>query len=63
VIFRWLSHFQQKATARHAGRSPSGDTDAAQAKAVIANGGTGVRNLVAVILRERCALVSTLEQA
>jgi hypothetical protein len=35
----------------------------AQAQAVIADSGTGVRDLVGVILRERCAVVSTLEQA
>jgi hypothetical protein len=35
----------------------------AQAKALIADSGTGVRDLVGVILRERCAVVSTLEQA
>jgi hypothetical protein len=35
----------------------------AQAKVLIADGGTGVRDLVGVILRERCAVVSTLEQA
>ena len=35
----------------------------AQAKALIADGGTGVRDLVGVILRERCAVVGTLEQA
>jgi hypothetical protein len=33
------------------------------AQATLANSGTGVRNLVGVILREHCAVVSTLEQA
>jgi hypothetical protein len=35
----------------------------AQAKALIADSGTGVRDLVGVIPRERRAVVSTLEQA
>ena len=35
----------------------------AQAKALIADSGTGVRDLVGVILHERCAVVSTIEQA
>jgi len=35
----------------------------AQAKALIADGGTGVRDLVGVVLRGCCAVVSTFEQA
>jgi hypothetical protein len=35
----------------------------AQANALIADSGTGARDLVGVILRERSAVVSTLEQA
>ena len=35
----------------------------AQARALIADSGTRVRDLVGVILRERCAVVGTLEQA
>jgi hypothetical protein len=35
----------------------------AQAKALVADVGAGVRDLVGVILRERSAVVSALEQA
>jgi len=35
----------------------------AQAKTLTADHGTGVRNLIGVILRERYVVVSTLEQA
>jgi hypothetical protein len=44
-------------------RIKSGEETLAQAKALIADSGTGVRDLVGVILRERYAVVSTLEQA
>jgi hypothetical protein len=43
--------------------SVSGESTLAQAQALIADSGTGVRDLVGVILRERCAVVSALEKA
>jgi hypothetical protein len=46
-----------------AGAHPASGRALAQAKALIADSGMGVRDLVGVILRERCAVVSTLEQA
>ena len=49
----------------HRSPEPSGDSPERwrRLKALIADSGAGVRDLVGVILRERCAVVTTLEQA
>jgi hypothetical protein len=46
-----------------AAQGESNESALAQAKALIADSGAGVRDLVGVTLRERCAVASTLEQA